>query len=128
MAGDAAALLDELMGRSRNVIPGKEVHEVEWCDAEVSQLCGRVAFWLFLAFDLFRYAKTTSAGSVRVTSSRTREQTSVCHGKPFGFPCGCILACLSSHVLLGELKVHGVFAQSLLGTCEKVHDEKLRQK
>lgn len=35
MAGEAAALLDELMGKSRNVIPGKEVHEVEWWDSEV---------------------------------------------------------------------------------------------
>lgn len=35
MAGEAAALLDELMGKSRNVIPGKEVHEVEWWNSEV---------------------------------------------------------------------------------------------
>lgn len=35
MAGEAAALLDELMGRTRNVIPGKDVHEIEWSDAEV---------------------------------------------------------------------------------------------
>ena len=38
MAGEAAALLDELMGRSRNVIPGKEVREMDWSDGEVSLL------------------------------------------------------------------------------------------
>lgn len=38
MAGEAAALLDELMGRTRNVIPGKEVRETEWSDAEVRQV------------------------------------------------------------------------------------------
>lgn len=35
MAGAAAALLDELMGRSRNVLPGKETQETDWSDAEV---------------------------------------------------------------------------------------------
>jgi hypothetical protein len=70
MAGEAAALLDELMGRSRNVIPGKEVRETEWSDAEVckSHLCG------FCPCDLF---------------TNTRAD---------------------------------------IGTCDKVHDEKLRQK
>lgn len=36
MAGEAAALLDELMGKRRNVLPGKEVKETEWWDLEVS--------------------------------------------------------------------------------------------
>ena len=36
MASAAAALLDELMGRSRNVIPGKDVQEMNWDDSEVT--------------------------------------------------------------------------------------------
>lgn len=36
MAGEAAALLDELMGRTRNQIPGKDVREMDWSDAEVA--------------------------------------------------------------------------------------------
>ena len=28
-------LLDELMGRTRNVLPGKDAHEMEWWDSEV---------------------------------------------------------------------------------------------
>ena len=35
MAGAAAALLDELMGRSRNVLPGKEVQEMDWTYPDV---------------------------------------------------------------------------------------------
>ena len=36
MASAAAALLDELMGRSRNVLPGKEVQEMDWGHPEVN--------------------------------------------------------------------------------------------
>lgn len=36
MAGEAAALLDELMGKRRNALPGKDVKETEWWDLEVS--------------------------------------------------------------------------------------------
>ncbi|CAI7988996.1 Luc7-like protein 3 [Geodia barretti] len=70
MASAAAALLDELMGRCRNVIPGKEVQEMNWDDSEVCKnyLCG------FCPCDLF---------------TNTRAD---------------------------------------IGTCDKIHDEKLRQK
>ena len=37
MAGEAAALLDELMGRSRNDIPGKDAREIDWNDPDVSK-------------------------------------------------------------------------------------------
>ena len=36
MADEAAALLDELMGKRRNAVPGKETKETEWWDQEVS--------------------------------------------------------------------------------------------
>lgn len=32
----AAALLDELMGRNRNVLPNEKVKELNWEDSEVS--------------------------------------------------------------------------------------------
>ena len=49
MAGEAAALLDELMGRTRNVIPGKEVRETEWSDVEVHQVSQSKTRVYFLA-------------------------------------------------------------------------------
>jgi hypothetical protein len=69
MANAAAALLDELMGRGRNVLPGKEVQEMDWSDPVVCKnfLCG------FCPCDLF---------------TNTRAD---------------------------------------IGTCDKVHDEKMRQ-
>lgn len=78
MAGEAAALLDELMGKSRNVIPGKEVHEVEWWDSEV-HIWAFAPFLCHHAVLSLRCAKVTCVGSVRVTSSQTLEQILVCH-------------------------------------------------
>lgn len=76
MAGEAAALLDELMGRSRNVIPGKEVHEVEWWNSEVGM--ANIPFWLPPnRVSHFRCAGVFCVDSVRATSSRTLEQTLV---------------------------------------------------
>ena len=46
MATAAAALLDELMGRSRNVIPGKEAQELDWSDAEVLPM---MSWFLYLS-------------------------------------------------------------------------------
>ena len=52
MANAAAALLDELMGKSRNVVPGSDVKETEWWDSEV-RLCGTQQLNKFLATCLF---------------------------------------------------------------------------
>jgi len=35
MASDAARLLDELMGRNRNVHPSEDAKNIEWSDKEV---------------------------------------------------------------------------------------------
>jgi hypothetical protein len=42
MAAEAAALLDQLMGGSRNCLPGEESHQQSWKDGNVCKfyLCG----------------------------------------------------------------------------------------
>ncbi len=43
MASEAAKLLDELMGRDRNAVPGEDSRELHWSDREVRSfavVCG----------------------------------------------------------------------------------------
>lgn len=47
-AAAAAALLDELMGRNRNVLPNEKPKELNWEDAEVSI----IQFYIHLMLNL----------------------------------------------------------------------------
>ena len=49
MAAEAAALLDQLMGGSRNCLPGEESHQQSWKDGNVCKyfLCGFCPSQLF---------------------------------------------------------------------------------
>ena len=57
MAGEAAQLLDQLMGSSRNAVPGEEVKQLHWSDDEVCKLyvCG------FCPSDLFVNTKAEAS-------------------------------------------------------------------
>ncbi len=50
MASEAAQLLDQLMGASRNAVPGENVKEQHWSDEEVCKhfLCGFCPSELFV--------------------------------------------------------------------------------
>lgn len=50
MAAEAAALLDELMGGSRNSMPGEDVHQQSWKDEDICKhyLCGFCPSQLFV--------------------------------------------------------------------------------
>ena len=71
----AAALLDELMGRSRNVIPGKDVEEIDWSNAEVRDrvLCS----FAMISEGIRRSAKAFCVGFAPVISLLTPEPTLV---------------------------------------------------
>ena len=76
-------LLDELMGRTRNVLPGKDAHEMEWWDSEVGgSHVRRLGLTRSLsAVYLSRCARAFCVDSALVTSSQILEQTLVCHKK-----------------------------------------------
>ena len=50
MASEAAQLLDQLMGTTRNAVPGDDVKELRWSDEEVCKhfLCGFCPSELFI--------------------------------------------------------------------------------
>ena len=50
MASEAAQLLDQLMGTTRNAVPGEDVKELCWSDDEVCKhfLCGFCPSELFI--------------------------------------------------------------------------------
>ena len=50
MASEAASLLDQLMGTTRNAVPGENVKELSWSDEEVCKyyLCGFCPSVLFV--------------------------------------------------------------------------------
>ena len=50
MANEAAMLLDQLMGSTRNAVPGDNVKELRWTDEEVCKyyLCGFCPSELFI--------------------------------------------------------------------------------
>lgn len=50
MASEAAQLLDQLMGTTRNAVPGEDVRELSWSDEEVCKhyLCGFCPSELFV--------------------------------------------------------------------------------
>lgn len=50
MASEAAQLLDQLMGATRNAVPGEDVKEISWSDEEVCKnyLCGFCPSELFI--------------------------------------------------------------------------------
>lgn len=50
MASEAAQLLDQLMGATRNAVPGEDVKELKWSDEEMCRhfLCGFCPSELFI--------------------------------------------------------------------------------
>lgn len=50
MASEAAMLLDQLMGTTRNALPGENVKELNWSDEEVCKnfICGFCPSELFI--------------------------------------------------------------------------------
>lgn len=97
-----ASMLDELMGRNRNVAPNEKVREIRWSDPEVC----RYFLVDFCPHDLFTNTKVKR--QARASSSELDQLLLIVKVSVLVIICSC--------------------SQVDLGPCGKIHDEELRRK